>query len=78
DSLDEGKVLTKEEFAKNLKVPGAAPLPVEETEEAPAGDAWGDAGAAATTPAPVEEEVFAGYDFNPRDLYQIEINEDVL
>jgi gliding motility associated protien GldN len=80
DSLDEGRVLTMEEFKLRIQVPGAAPVLEEEEEETTTGevDDWGNPIGGSAQPAPEEEAAPAGYDFAPRDLYQLEITEDVL
>lgn len=84
DSLDEGHVMTMEEFKEKLLVPGSDAPTEEEDETAPAADAdpWGGGGwgaePAPTTTATEEPKKASGFSFEPRDLYQLEINEDIL
>lgn len=91
DSLDEGSVYTLEEFQKNIIVPGSDAViesdddwaDEESTDDAGGwDDGWGDP-EPEKEPEPVkaetiEEEAFTGAYFEPRDLYQLEINEKVL
>ncbi len=76
DSLDEGHVMTMQEFKDKLLVPGSDAAVEEEDAASVADDGWG-------TPAKaekkeVEEVKKGGYSFEPRDLWQLELNEDVL
>jgi gliding motility associated protien GldN len=75
DSLDEGRVLTLDEFNTAIKIAGVAPVVEEEEFAAPATDEWGSAPAKTETPVAVEAP---SYEYRARDLYQLEINEDVL
>lgn len=86
DSLDEGTIMTIEDFNKVLLVPGSD-VAVEESEADPfaaagSDDGWGGGGWGDPAPAPKKEEkveeTSSGFFFEPRDLYQLEINEDVL
>lgn len=80
DSLDEGSVLSMEEFKEKLLVPGSdAPMEVEDDFGAPAtggGGGWGDPEPVAV----VEKEApkTGGFFFEARDLWQLELNEDLL
>lgn len=91
DSLDEGSVLTLEEFQKQIIVPGSDVVIEEESEDIWAdepiaddgwGGGWGDEPAAPVVPEPVKEVVdenaFNGAYFEARDLYQLELNEKVI
>jgi len=76
DSLELGKVLTKEDFKKGTVIPSDAPaLTPEELEfqkqnQADAGSGWGGDGADPASLGP-------NY-FNPDELYQMEIKEDYI
>lgn len=78
DSLSMGTVLTVDEFKEAIKIPGAeAELTDEEKEFADAfaaDDAWGDA-EETTEEEPATDE---GNYFFPRDLYQLQLIEDMI
>lgn len=94
DSLDEGTVLTLEEFQKSIIVPGSDEVFEDEDEddwgseeETTTDDGWGDGGwgdepakeeVKEEEEAPAEAGAFSGAYFEARDLYQLELNEDVM
>ena len=78
DSLSMGTVLTVEEFKENIKIPGAESELTEEeqafADAFEADDAWGDDGGGEED----TEADDAGNYFFPRDLYQLQIIEDMI
>lgn len=77
DSLDEGHVMTMQEFKDKLLVPGSDAAVEEEEDASVADDGWGTP-TKADKKEVVEEVKKGGYSFEPRDLWQLELNEDVL